>query len=143
MPEVPRQDWYEKAAVAIVRSEKTLFQFSNESNLGLTSRECENIARTKEFQTVLRTERNKYYKELATDSSRSRNTAVGQLIFSITKLIETESYDKAVAAIAQLAKLEGWTSDQAQISVINDLTGKDIEALRARLAKKMEGKLPN
>lgn len=144
---IPKCDWYEKAAVAIVRDGKTLFAYANEANLGLTSRECENVARTKEFAEVLRTERNKFYRELATDPSRSRYTAVGQLIFAIGRMLEAEQFDKAVAAIAQLAKLEGWTSDQAQVSVFNDLTGKDIDALRAKVTQAREreqrAKLPN
>jgi hypothetical protein len=139
--QIPAATWYEKACVAIVRNEQTLFQYVNQAGLGLSPRECENVSRTKEFQAVLRAERNKYYKELATDSSRNRNTAVGQLVHAITKLIELGNYDKAVAAIAQLSKLEGWTSDQAQIGIFNDLSSKDIDALRAKLAKQAEKKV--
>ena len=138
--QVPTQSWYEKAAVAIVRNEATLFQYANLNNLGLTSRECENVARTKEFQAVLRAERNKFYKELSTDTSRSRNTAIGQLLFAITKLLEGEQYDKAVAAIAQLFKAEGWTSDQAQLNIFNDLNAKDIEGLKKKLQEKLDKK---
>lgn len=133
MPTIPRLDWYEKAARAIVREEKTLYAWANENKLGLTSTECANIARTKEFQAALRAERNKFYKELATDPDRSRNVAVGQLIFAISKLLEAEQYDKAVSSLAQLFKVEGWTSDQAQINVFNELNAKDIEGLKRRL----------
>lgn len=133
MPTIPRLDWYEKAAVAIVREEKTLYAWANEAKLGLTSTECANIARTKEFQAALRAERNKFYKELATDQDRSRNVAVGQLIFAISKLLEAEQYDKAVSSLAQLFKVEGWTTDQAQINVFNELNAKDIEGLKKRL----------
>lgn len=136
--QVPRQDWYEKAAAAIVRSEKTLFQFANENNLGLTSTECQNVARTKEFQATLRAERNRFYKELSTDPTRSKTTAIGQLLFAIQKLLDAEQYDKAVAAIAQLFKAEGWTSDQAQLNIFNDLNAKDIEGLRKRLQDKIK-----
>ena len=134
---VSRQDWYEKAASAIVRSDKTLFQFSNENNLGLTSTECQNVARTKEFQSALRTERNRLYKELASDPSRSRTTAIGQLLFAIQKLLDAELYDKAVAAIAQLFKAEGWTTDSAQLNIFNDLNAKDIEGLKKKLQEKL------
>ena len=136
--QIPAAAWYEKAAVAIVRNEKTLFQFANEANLGLTSTECQNIARTKEFQAALRAERNRFYKELSTDPSRSRNTAIGQLLFAITKLLEGEQYDKAVGAIAQLFKAEGWTSDSAQLNIFNDLNAKDIEGLKKKLQDKIK-----
>lgn len=134
MPTIPKCDWYEKAAIEIVRNDKTLFRYVNEADLGLTSRECENIARTKEFQEVLRIERNKLYKELATDPSRNRNVAVGQLLFAIQKLLDAGSYDKAVASLAQLFKVEGWSSDAtSQVNIFNDLKSTDIGALKAKL----------
>ena len=138
---IQRQDWYEKAVVAIVRSEKTLFQFANEHNLGLTSTECQNVARTKEFQAALRAERNRFYKELSTDPSRSRTTAIGQLLFAIQKLLDAEQYDKAVAAIAQLFKAEGWTTDSAQFNIFNDLNAKDIDGLKKKLQEKLGKKV--
>jgi leucyl-tRNA synthetase len=142
MPIVPAADWYEKAAVAIVRNGKTLYQWVNENRMGgLTSRECENIGRTKEFQAALRAERNRFYKELSDDPDRSRNVAVGQLLYAIQKLLEAEQYDKAVSSLAQLFKVEGWTSDQAQISIFNDLNSKDLEGLKRSLeAKKKANK---
>jgi hypothetical protein len=136
MPTIPAAVWYDKAAEAMVRNEYTLFRFANENNLGLKSTECENIARTKEFQAALRAARNRFYKELSTDPTRSRNTAVGQLLFAIQRLLEGEQYDKAVTALSQLFKAEGWTSDQAQLTIFNELSGKDIEGLRARLRGK-------
>ena len=135
---IQASDWYEKAADAIVRQGQTLFQWSNEHNKGLTSRECENVARTKEFQNVLRRMRNQLYKELSTDPSRSRSTAIGQLLFAVQKLLEGEQYDKAVTALVALAKLEGWTSDQAQLNIFNDLNAKDIEELKKKLQDKMK-----
>lgn len=141
MSTIPPAEWYEKAAVAIVRNGQTLFQWANENNKGLLARECENISRTKEFQSALRAERNRLYKELSTDPSRNRNTAVGQLLFAVQKLLEAEQYDKAVTALSQLFKVEGWTTDSAQISIFNDLNANDIEGLRKKLkdAKDKQG----
>lgn len=130
MSQKPTEHWYEKAADAIVREGKSLFQFANESDLGLTSRECENVLRTKAFQEVLRNRRNLYYKEIAQDPSLSRAAVKGQLVLAITKMLEKEQYDKAANAIMQLAKLEGWTSDGTNVNVFNDLTHKDLLALK-------------
>jgi len=135
---IAKCDWYEKAAEAIVRQGRTLFQYCNEAKLGITSREAENIARTKEFQACLRVERNKVYKELSTDPTRSRTTAVGQLLFAIQKLLENEQYDKAVTALTNLFKIEGWTNDQASINIFNDLNAKDIDALKRKIQEKNE-----
>ena len=136
MPTIPRLDWYDKAAEAITREGKTLYAYANEQKMGLTSTECANIARTKEFQAALRAARNVYYKELATDPDRSRNVAVGQLIYAVAKLLDAELYDKAVAALAQLFKVEGWTSDQANVNIFNDITAKNIDDLKRTLEAK-------
>jgi hypothetical protein len=130
LPERPTEHWFEKAADAIVREGKSLFQYTNEADLGLTSRECDNTLRTKAFQEVLRTRRNLYYKEIAQDPSLSRAAVKGQLVLAINKMLEKEQFDKAANAIMQLAKLEGWTSDGTNVNVFNELTAKDLATLR-------------
>lgn len=132
---IPPAEWYEKAAVQIVRNSYNLFRWANENNLGLTQRDCDSIAKTKEFQAALRVERNKFYKELANDPSRSRGVAVGQLLYVIQRLIEAEQFDKAGAALAQLFKAEGWTTDTTQLNIFNDLNAKDIDSLRKKIGK--------
>jgi hypothetical protein len=132
LSERPSEWWYEKAADAIVREGKTLFLFSNENDLGLTSRECDNVQRTKAFQEVLRQRRNLYYKEIAQDPSLSRAAIKGQLVLAINKLLEKEQYDKAATAIMQLAKLEGWTSDGTSVNIIEGLTAKDLTELKKK-----------
>lgn len=126
------EDWYEKAADAIVREGKTLFQYTNEKDLGLTRTECDNVVRTKAFMEILRTRRNVYYKEIANDPSLSRSAVKGQLVLAISKMIEIGQWDKVANAIMQLAKLEGWTSDGTNVNVFQDLTQKDIDKLRTK-----------
>lgn len=136
--QIPIADWYERAANAIVRSGYNLFRWANENDLGLTNRDCENISRTKAWQDVLRTERNKFFKELANDPSRSKNTAVGQMLFAIQKMLDMEQYDKAVSALTQLMKAEGWLAESSSVNIFNDLNSKNIEELR----KKLKGNTP-
>lgn len=100
--------------------------------MGLTARECENVQKTKLFQETLRTRRNIYHKEIAGDSSFSRAAAKGQLMVAINKMMEKEQYDKAAAAIMNLAKLEGWTSDGTSVNVFADLTATDLAKLREK-----------
>lgn len=132
MAEMQTEHWYEGACDAIVREGKTLFAYSNEKDLGLTLRECENVQKRKEFQEVLRARRNVYHKEIAGDSSFSRAAAKGQLMVAINKMMEKEQYDKAAAAIMNLAKLEGWTSDGTNVNVFADLTSADLAKLREK-----------
>lgn len=132
MPDKPGEHWYESAADSMVREGKTLFAYSNEKNLGLTSRECENIVRTKSFQEMLRTRRNVYYKEIANDPSLSRAAVKGKLVLCMDKMIESGQFDKAANVAMQIAKLEGWTSDGTSINVFQDLTAADLAKLRAK-----------
>jgi len=116
----------------MVREQIPLFRYTNEHDLGLTQRECESVVRSRAFMEILRLRRNLYYKELANDPSLTRTAVKGQLVFAITKLLEKGMEDKAVAAIMNLAKLEGWTTDQANVNIFNDLNQKDIDALRKK-----------
>lgn len=130
--EKPTEHWYEAAADSMIREGKSLFNYTNEANLGLTARECENILRTKKFQEILRTRRNLFYKEVANDASLSRAAVKGQLVFAISKMLENGQFDKAANAIMQLAKLEGWTSDGTNVNVFNDLSQADLVKLREK-----------
>lgn len=116
----------------MVQQDISLFGATNILELGIRNSECENIVRTKRFQEVLRNERNKHYKELADDPSLTRRAAVGRLVFIIEKLIENEQFEKAGAIIMQLAKMENWINDATNVNVFNDLSARDLEALRAK-----------
>lgn len=132
MAERTSEHWYEGACDAIVREGRTLFAYSNEKDLGLTTRECENVQKTKAFQEVLRTRRNVYYKEIAGDASLSRAAIKGQLVVAIAKMMENGQFDKAANAIMQLAKFEGWVSDGTNVNVFADLTAGDLAKLREK-----------
>lgn len=140
---LPTTAWYEKAAYAIVRQGKTLFQYVNEANLGLTTSDCKKVAETAEFQACLRVERNKFYKELARDNSRTRGTAIGQLLYAIEQMLNKEQYDKAANAIIQLFKAEGWLNEGTQVNIIESLKGNDIDALRRKIEEQKKAKLAN
>lgn len=133
----PRQDWYDKAADAVTRGfSKNLFEYCNEHNLAIRKQECDAILKTPEWQAAIRASRNKFFKELASDPQRSRNTAVGQLLYAVQRLLEVESYDKAVAALSQLFKVEGWNKEaNAQVNIFQDLSSRDFAAIRERLKK--------
>lgn len=128
------EHWYQKAAEIMVREGVNLFAATQKLDLGIRPSECEEIAASKEFLSVLRAERNRFYKELAGDPARSRTTAVGQLLFVIEKLLEHEQYEKAAEAIFKLSRIEGWTTEQAAQNLFFDLTGKDLTELRKKFA---------
>jgi len=109
-----------------------MFNYTCRKDLGLTQKECENVLRTQAFQETYRVRRNIYYKELANDPSMSKTAAEGMAIFAIIKLIEKGQEDKALNGIIQLAKLKGWTSDNANVNIFQDLSAKDLAQLRKK-----------
>jgi hypothetical protein len=132
--QVKSEHWWADCADCMIREGRNMFFYCNEHGLGLTSAECDKVTRSQVFQELFRIRRNIYYKELANDSSLTRTAVKGQLVLAIQKMIEKEQYDKAANAIMQLAKLEGWTSDGTNVNVFNDVTQKDLDALRKRVA---------
>jgi hypothetical protein len=129
------QPWYQKAAAKMAREGKTLFQVSNEIDLGLTSKECIDLERDKEFGVCYRGERLKYYKELASDPNRSKESLVGQMFFLADSLMNKDQLDKAATILVNAAKLLGYMDSTQNINIFGNLSQQDLEATRARLKK--------
>jgi hypothetical protein len=135
-------DWYPKAARMMIREGKTLYQVLIHLDRPIKSSEADAIVRTASFQDHLRIERNLLYKELANDPTRGRNTAVGMLIHAINMMLDAQQWDKATKGIMDLAKLEGWTNDNT-VNIFQDLTGRDLEALRKKFKDQSPGQNPS
>lgn len=127
----------------MVREGLSLFMVSAEMDLGLTKRDCDGLAKELEFQRVLRGERLRFYKELAADPGRSKQSNVGTLMFLCDQLIAKEMYDKAANVMMNVMKAEGQLEDKTSITVFGDLTDKDIHAMRATVEKRKKEELAN
>jgi hypothetical protein len=130
--------WYQKACEKMAREGKSLFQVSNELNMGLTVKECEELLKDKEFASTLRGERQKFYREIAQDPNRSKVSTIGNFLYLADRLTDREQFDKAANILFQVAKLEGWLENNQTINVFGDLTAKDLAAMRAKVAKAAE-----
>ena len=131
--------WYKELVVKHVREDKSLFQVSNELNLGCTVKELEALARDKDFASLLRTERWKFYKEIAADPNRSKTSAIGSLLFLADRLIAKGMEDKAARVILDVAKMEGWLDEKTQINLFGDVSQADINKMREKIAKNNAG----
>lgn len=136
MPTSPEQSWFARAAEKMVREEKTLYLVAQELELQLTTRECENIARTKAFQKVLWEARNVYHKELANDPSRNKNSLVGTMLMAANKLMEEGKYDKAAEVLFKLARIEGYVGAESQVTVIGSLSQAEIDKAKEEIKKR-------
>ena len=120
----------------MVREEKSLFAVSNDLDLGLTVKECERLSLDKDFAACLRGERNKMYKELASDPNRSKVSTIGNLLFCADQLSKSGSFDKAAKVLLDVAKMEGWLEDKSVVNVFGDLSAKDLAQMREKVQKK-------
>lgn len=138
MPSVPEQSWFQRAAEKMVREEKNLYAVAQELELALTSRECDNLSRTKAFQRVLWDERTKYHKELANDPNRNKNSLIGNMLLAAERLMGEGKYDKAAEVLFKLARIEGYVGAESQVTVIGSLSQEDIDKAKVEVRKKLQ-----
>lgn len=127
----------------MVREGKQLFLVTNELNLGLTKKDCDAVLKDLEFQRVLRGERLKFYKELAADPNRSKQSNIGTLMFLADMLIAKEMYDKAANVMMNVMKAEGQLEDKTAITVFGNITDKDVQLMKATIDKRKQAELTN
>lgn len=116
---------------------------SNELDLGLTKGQCEDLLKDLEFQRVLRGERLRYYKELAGDPNRSKQSNVGTLMFLCDQLIAKEQFDKAANVMMSIMKAEGQLEDKTAITVFGNITDKDVQMMKATIDKRKQAEMAN
>lgn len=127
----------------MVRDGKSLFLVSNELDLGLTKLGCEDLFKDVEFQRVLRGERLKFYRELAADPNRSKQSNIGTLLFLADQLIAKGMFDKAANVVMSVMKAEGQLEDKTSITVFGELTEKDLHVMRETVEKRKKAELAN
>lgn len=127
--------WYQKLCEKHVREAKSLLHCANELDLNLTQKEILDLQKDKDFASCLRAERWKFYKELAADPHRTKQSAIGSLLALADRLTEAGQYDKAANVIMNIAKMEGWLDEKTQINVFGDLSQKDINQMREKAAQ--------
>lgn len=135
--------WYQKACTQMVRENKSLYLVSNENDLKLTKGQCDGLEKDPEFQRVLRGERLRFYKELASDPNRSKQTNIGNLLFIADQLIAKGMYDKAATVVMSIMKAEGQLEDKTAITVFGDISEKDLSVMRDVVAKRQKAELAN
>jgi hypothetical protein len=134
--------WYSKLISKHVREDKSLFQCSNELDLGLTVKELEALQKDKDFAAVLRSERWKFYKEIASDPNRSKTSTIGNLLFAADRLMAKGHEDKAARIYMDVAKLEGWFEERS-VTVFGDISQADINKLKEKVLKNQAATLLN
>ena len=132
-------EWWQPVGELIAREGISLREAATRLRLEITNEEAANTFRTKGFQKLLRSERQRFYMEIAQDPTWSRRTAIGKMLYLADRLMDNGEYDKAADTILKIARVEGWLSGETQVTVFNQLSDKELDQLRLDAAKRVTG----
>jgi hypothetical protein len=132
--------WFVQAAEVMVRTSCSLKQAALEIGHPLDPDEADKVSRRRDFQEILRVEKNKFYQSIANDPTRTKSVIVGQMWFLADRLIGEGEFEKAASVLDKLAKLEGWAGNENNINIFSGLTSRDIEEAKQRLSHIKEPK---
>jgi len=125
--------WYSKVADLMSKTGKSIFAAAIELEIPITQKEAENHFLSDEFQKVLRNSRARIYGDLSNDPGHNKRTLIGKLIRAAEILMDSGKADKAAEVLHKIAKIEGWESAQSTITVIGDLTQRDLDEIKRKL----------
>lgn len=134
MPKLKEVTWYSSAADLMVKKNIGIYQAAVLLNQMMTKDEAEAHFASDAFQRVLRNSRNKWYTEQANDPGHNRRSLVGKLLIAAEALTAEGKHDKAAEVYHKIAKIEGWEKGGENITIIGDLTQKDLDDIKAKLS---------
>ena len=137
----PIEPWHQQVVELMVRYGLSLRLAAQEIGHPIEAEEAEKLFRRKGFQRLLALERQKFYKEIADDPDRNKRTAIGLLLLALQKLADSGEWDKVTDGVLKLAKLEGWLQPETQVSVFQDISQKDLDAIKVKLQETYKANL--
>lgn len=123
----------------MIREAKSIRAAAQDLNLAFTNEELVALENRKGFQQVLRGERHKFYKELATDPERGKLSIIGQMIQNIQRLQEEGQSEKVLEGLLKLAKVEGIVGADQTVNVFGVATPKDLENAKKAIFDRIAG----
>lgn len=137
---IPPAPWWAEATDLMARCNLTLRQAAAELGIDLTIEEAEKIKDRKLFQRALEDAKIAYYAEIGSNPRLSKEVLVGQVYKLAGVLAEEGEAYKATDALLKLAKIRGWVGNEPDSlwDVFGDLTHKDFQELRRRIAARKE-----
>lgn len=132
------QEWHLQVAEIMAREGYTIQEALTKLKVACGSEEARNTFRSKSFQHLLRQERNRFFREIGTDSEWAKKTAIGKLLACAEALYTRGEYDKAAEVILKACKVEGWVGEAVNVNVFAGMTGRDLDQIREKLAEKAQ-----
>lgn len=139
------ETWWQPAAELMAREGLALDEAATRLKIAITSQEARSTQRSKPFQRLLLTERNRHFREIASNREWSKQTAVGILLDCCERLRAEGEFDKAAEVILKAAKILGWVGETGNVQVFAGMTGRELDQIREKLIKraKSEGTAAN
>lgn len=131
-PSKPEESWMIDVADIMVKENLNFRRAAESVGKFFQPVEAQNLERTKAFQRVLWTARNRYFEELGSDPQRTRAVLLGQAVYCNQKLMEEGNFKDTLDGIAKLFKMEYGTEDTS-VNVFANLNQSDIDAIKAKL----------
>lgn len=132
---IKNEEWLLGAIQLMARTGCSLIEAAIELQVVLSSEEAKTICRRSSFNRFLWEERHRYFSDLGNDPNFKKDTAIGKLLTLAQKLEETGEYDKASEVLFKVAKMSGWVGPESTVSVFGELSQRDMDAIRDKIAK--------
>lgn len=126
--------WYFQVAEEMVRNNTSLKQAALDLGIQLDPDEVTKLGRRKDFQEILRIEKNKFHAAVANDPTRTKSAALGMMWVLAERLMAEGELEKAAQTLDKLAKMEGWSGNEGNINIFSGLTARDIAEAKERIA---------
>jgi hypothetical protein len=124
-----------QVAEEMVRNNTALKAAAMDVGIELEPIEAERISRRRDFQEILRIERNKFHAAVANDPTRTKSTAIGMLWLAAERLEREGEHEKAAGVLERICKVEGWAGADTNVNVFGTLTGKELTEARERILR--------
>lgn len=122
----------------MVRTQCSLKAAALEVGHPLDPDEADKVSRRRDFQEILRVEKNKFYASVANDPTRTKSVVLGQMWVLADRLIAEGEFEKAAGVLDKLSKMEGWSGNEGNINIFSGLTARDIAEAKTRIAGQRE-----
>jgi hypothetical protein len=130
-------DWQLEAVSLMARTGCSLKQAATELKQEITTDECNLILRRASFNRLLWEARHHYFGELGSDPNWKKIVAIGKLLVLAQKLEEEGENDKAAEVLFKAMKSEGWVGPESTVSIFGELSQRDLDAIRQKVAKEV------
>lgn len=132
-------EWWQPCAELMAREGISLREAATRLKAPITSEQAASTFRLRGFQKLLRSERNRFFLEIGQDAAWSKRTAIGQMLYLVSRLIDEGQHDKALEGLLKVARTEGWLGAESNVNVFAGLSDKELSELKNRVAAKSVG----